>query len=311
MKVSSSILSLFLAQQASAYVSPQQSVSRKTVLYSSWGNDGAATVSPYSTFRANTGPNSSDANIAGTRTAFTYDNMVVSESAREAWFATWDALEPAVRVQGGALKTWSYSDPEIERVYVAMTTEGPPEGNPLKVDVELNQGPDNTPQKMKIYSGKGRLRPFKMWIETPGPSSAVFVRNENPVEFPCVCGVGAETASAGDAGLIPLSNAIYEMSPEQLVQGAGGVRSYDLDPAVKSVRIVMKTDGRPLNAKVELVQGPNAPKYTIDVYSEDGDLRPFVCVFETPGAGNVVRVLNSAPLEFPCLASVGPSIDVP
>lgn len=186
MKVNSCILSLFLAQQASAYVSPKQSVSRKTALYSSWGNDGAATVSPYSTFRANTGPNSSDANIAGTRTSFTYDNMVVSESAREAWFATWDALEPAVRVQGGALKTWSYSDPEIERVYVAMTTEGPPEGNPLKVDVELNQGPDNTPQKMKITVVRVVFVPLRCGLRPPDPVLPCSFAMKTPLSSP-VC----------------------------------------------------------------------------------------------------------------------------
>lgn len=191
-----------------------------------------------------------------------------------------------------------------------MTTEGPYEGNPLKCSVELNQGPDNCPQKLQIYSGKGKYRPFKMWIETPGDSCAVFIRNLSPIEFPIIAGVGSETPEAADNSVAAIADEIYRMSPEQLVQGSA-VKSWDLDHEVSSARIALKTDGRPLNAQVELVQGPNAPKYNIDIYTEDGMLRPFVCVFETPGAGNVVRIINKGSMEFPITASVGPSSDLP
>ena len=35
-------------------------------------------------------------------------------------------------------------------------------------------------------------------------------------------------------------------------------------------------------------------------------LRPFFCVIETPGSGNVVRVVNTAPVEFPMTAGIVP-----
>ena len=44
----------------------------------------------------------------------------------------------------------------------------------------------------------------------------------------------------------------------------------------------------------------------VELYTEDGFDRPFFCILETPGEGNVVRVVNTAPVEFPMTCAVVP-----
>lgn len=198
-------------------------------------------------------------------------------------------LGPVVLVQGGSLRTWSYPSPAVERARVVLSTDG----RPLDADVELWQGPDNTPVKMRVYVEDGSTRAFNSVIETPRGPNTISVRNIGQLEFPLAAVVTAKDVVPGDAG----------MSMGMTIQG-GALRTYPFDPSVDTVKVLLTTDGRPLNSRIELLQGPNNNKQVIELYTEDGNDRPFFMEIETPGSGNVVRIVNTAPVEFPLTAAV-------
>jgi hypothetical protein len=200
--------------------------------------------------------------------------------------------DQAILVQGGSLRTWSYRSPLVEQVQVVLSTEG----RPLDADIELWHGPDNTPCKMRVYVENGELRPFSAVIATPRGPNTVAIRNIGQIEFPLAANVLAEGVDTPSPDCL---------SSSMTIQG-GALRTYPFDPSVDSVQVLLKTDGRPLNARIELLQGPNNNKQVIELYTEDGFDRPFFCVLETPESGNVVRIVNTAPVEFPMTASVVP-----
>ena len=202
------------------------------------------------------------------------------------------ASPTTILVQGGSLRTWTYRSPSVEQVQVVLGTEG----RPLDAEVDLWHGPDNTPVKMRVYVENGLIRPFNAVIETPRGPNTVAIRNIGQIEFPLAADVSADNVAQPTPDMI---------SSTQTVQG-GALRTYPFEPNVDSVHVLLKTDGRPLNARIELLQGPNNNKQVIELYTEDGSDRPFFCTISTPGSGNVVRVVNTAPVEFPMTAAVIP-----
>jgi hypothetical protein len=186
----------------------------------------------------------------------------------------------------------------VESVQVFLKTEG----RPLNANIEVWQGPDNTPMQIAVYLEDGSFRPFSAVIGTPrNYPSSISVKNTATMEFPM------EALLEPDREPIEsyTRQALTPRIPSKTVQG-GAVHTIPFSPSVQSVALLLRTDGRPLNARIELLQGPNNNKQVMEVYSEDGLERPFFTIIETPGYGNVVRIVNTAVMEFPLTADVQP-----
>jgi hypothetical protein len=202
----------------------------------------------------------------------------------------WDRSTPII-LQGGSLRTWSETTGFVERVQVLLKTEG----RALNANVELWNGPNNIPVKLAIYSEDGGLRPFSVVVETPTSQNTIAIRNTGQVEFPLAALVKPNVKN--------VAKMLLDVGSLKTIQG-GAVFTYPFDHSVASVQVLLQTGGRPLNARIELLQGPNSDKHSVDIYTEDGLERPFFAVIETPGTGNVVRVVNRATVEFPLTACV-------
>jgi len=195
-------------------------------------------------------------------------------------------------VQGQSLRTWSFQSPAVEHVQVVLSTaEGP-----LEAVLELWNGDDNEPVSMRIYGENGKLRPFSTVIGTPNGPNTIMVRNIGQMEWPISAKVSPDNVD---------TPSLQAQDTPVFVQG-GSLRTFNFEPRVDSVEVLFSTDGRPLNARLELLQGPNSQKQVVELYTEDGMDRPCFFILETPGYGNVVRVVNTGPVQFPMFASVVP-----
>jgi hypothetical protein len=102
------------------------------------------------------------------------------------------------------------------------------------------------------------------------------------------------------------------------VQGGASTVLPAFPSSVRSVQVfITNSDGVPVNARIEVLQGPNNIKQLIELYTEDGKLRPFGAILELPsgthdgsisdmGLDHVLRVENTGPLEFPFEVRVEP-----
>jgi hypothetical protein len=209
---------------------------------------------------------------------------------------------PSTRIQGGGtLKTWSYRNPAIHHIQVLLRTAG----RPLEADIQLWAGPDNTPHKMKVYLEDGDERTFHTLIPTPNGPNSIKVRNTAMLEFPFDAVVEPDITTSGGPG--DGQAHIFETAanmPMETLQG-GAIRTYPFPVNVNSAIVVIQnSNARPLNARIELLQGPNNNKQVVELYTEDGNRRPFYAILALTGSGNVVRVVNTSPMEFPLQASV-------
>jgi len=295
MKIYASILALTITG-ASAFVQPS-AFSKSSNLKASYVNlDKEQTVARPNGVPTNGLGRSNDiSNSRTTSISPVSDGSMSPISTQEMW----KGLE-SIRVQGDTLRTCSF-DERVERVEVLMKTNG----RPLNADVELWQGHHNDPQRLRVYLEDGEARSFRATMESPGSSNSVAIRNIGTQEYPLTAGVEADFGGPDSTG--SPADILGSLAEPRTVQG-GAVYTLPYAPEVSSIQVMLNSDGRPMNAKVELLQGPNNVKASMEIYAEDGQKRPLYVIMESPGSGNVVRIVNTATVEYPLVAHVEPYI---
>jgi len=214
--------------------------------------------------------------------------------------STWDikAISPdgslVQRVEGLTRKTWKFNDLSKDRVQIAVTSEG----RPVNSDIQLWLGPDWTPFTLKAYSEDGKQRPIQTLVGTRNKAAMIEVRNVGEYEFPF-----SAASNYAKGAMATLPQDLPESTAGERVDG-GALRSFPLDASASQLEVILKTDGKQLNARVELLNAPNNPKQTYEVFTNNGELSSLVVCFNTPDNGNTLRIVNLAPVEFPCYIHV-------
>jgi hypothetical protein len=189
------------------------------------------------------------------------------------------------RIEGQTRKTWSFNDLSKDRVSVAVGSEG----RPVHSDIDLWIGPNYTPFKLNAYSEDGRLRPIQALVGTRSKSANIDIVNTGPSDFPIKAAASYAT---------PAMAAISQRPKGEICQGSA-IRSYAVEPSTEQVEVCLRTDGKQLNAKIELLNSPNNPKQTYQVFTNNGELNSLCVCFNTPDTMTTLRIHSKATVEFP------------
>jgi hypothetical protein len=236
-------------------------------------------------------------------------------------------------VQGGTRQTWSqngfYDQPGQKQVFLHT------HGRPLDAHLQVWEGPNNVPESVRVWSENGASHPFTSMVGNRF-GSTTNVQNVGPQEFPIQAGVqlGAPPLAHGvalnnlydtkevrgggitsDQAKFGFASSSYrnfgraaasDLPEGQTVQGDGALKTFTIEPNVRNVLVTAHSEGTPINAIVEIWQGPGSARQIAEIYTQDGLNRPFSAVLETPGYGCTIAVRNVGSMTFPMKASVVP-----
>jgi len=199
---------------------------------------------------------------------------------------------PDLKIEGNTLRTYPFDRPTSDSELVVLETDG----RPLNANVDLWIGPDWTPYSMKIYSEDGLVRPVRTIIGTKGAANTLAIRNVGAMEFPLMA---TADQAVGPLNLGNIVDGIRSREGRGRRVDGGAVYTKPFPPVIDRVQVLLQTDGMKLNARIELLQGPNNIKQAFELHTNGGKDRPFYVLLDTPGSGNVVRVVNLSTVEFP------------
>jgi len=239
------------------------------------------------------------------------------------------------KVQGFSRRTWSSSSSSSSSSsgggmhhghLITMETEG----RPLQGQVEIWEGPNNTPLRFRVYSEDGRARPFQALVEPSpqqrGTSQTVSVRNAGPLEFPMSAGVQktmptvpyipgsvmaqeeekAALPHPGGGGMIPSGR----YSPPQNYYSNGAPGNYmakvergsymqtDRLDTVRGIHASSHPDARTVTidgggALKTVSVNRQMPKIKIRIHSQGLPVRALLEVWEGPGQSRQVAEIES------------------
>jgi hypothetical protein len=134
------------------------------------------------------------------------------------------------------------------------------------------------------------MRPIQTLVGTRNKVANIDIMNTGPYEM---------SIAAAAAYAEPAMAEVSQRPKGEQCQGSA-IKSYVIDPETKHLEVCLRTDGKQLNAKIELLNSPNNPKQTYEVFTNNGELNLLCVCFDTPDVGTTVRVHNLATVEFPC-----------
>lgn len=201
-------------------------------------------------------------------------------------------------LQGNSRRTWHSNDPHAQTSEVWLQSERP--RAPLYANVSFRNGPGNTPRKMRVYSEDGFLRPVKAYFTNPKGGSRAYsnmvdIMNTASMEFP----ISATVSHSRDFG--SQGRSFQGEMDWKSVQGES-IRTYAIEANTRSVKVNLESDGMPLMANIEVLEGPGDVRQLIEVQSDDGS--PWEGVVAIPGYGASIIVRNVGPMAFPIRSSV-------
>lgn len=200
-----------------------------------------------------------------------------------------DQISPVQRIEGETRHAFGFSDNSRDTVQVAMHS---PNNRPITSEVNLWLGPNYTPFQLKCHSENGKEFPIQTLVGTKKYAVNVEVKNTGPYTHPL--------NAACSYAIAPLAEVPKAIQFEQCTYIEGGaVRKVPFPAEVDQLQVLLKTEGKQLKAKIELLNGPNNVKQEYEVYASNGAATSLFLVFETPGQGNSIRVKNLASLEYP------------
>ena len=131
------------------------------------------------------------------------------------------------------------------------------------------------------------------------------IRNTGPLEFPAYASTRIQPSARS------LSD-FARTAPRVKVQGDGALKTFSFGPDVQEVLVELESEGMPVDAVVEIWQGPNNVQQVAEIYSQDGYHRPYSTVIDTSGyhygGTTTIAVKNVGPMAFPLTVRVEPSM---